>query len=56
MQALIIFIRCDADPKDLDAGGAHKRSHKKTDRLLNTWGSRSLWTDFGIRADVVVHL
>jgi hypothetical protein len=48
--------RCDAKPDNLDAGNARLRNHRKTELLINTWDSRTLWTDFGVRADIVVSL
>jgi hypothetical protein len=50
------FVRCDARPDDLDAGNARLRNHEKTDFLIGTWDPGILWTDFGVRADIVVRL
>lgn len=46
--------RCDAKPDNLDAPGAHKRSHEKTDMLFNAYSPKVLWDDWGIRTDVLV--
>ncbi|KAI0245200.1 hypothetical protein BJV78DRAFT_1277494 [Lactifluus subvellereus] len=45
--------KCDAKPDNLDAGGACLRSQRKTDFLINNWDPGTLWTDFGVRADIV---
>jgi hypothetical protein len=50
------FVRCDACPDDLDAGGARLQNHEKTDFLIGIWDLGILWTNFGVRADVVVRL
>ncbi|KAJ7202083.1 hypothetical protein GGX14DRAFT_370690 [Mycena pura] len=44
--------KCDAQPDELDAPGAHRRSHEKTDFLITCFDPGTLW-DFGIRADIV---
>jgi hypothetical protein len=46
--------RCDAKSKNLDAPGAHSRSHEKTDFLINQFDPGILWDEYGIRGDVVV--
>ncbi|KAJ7221252.1 hypothetical protein GGX14DRAFT_669179 [Mycena pura] len=45
--------KCDALPDNLDAAGAHLRSHRKTDYLITCFDPGKLWDDFGIRSDVV---
>ncbi|KAJ6448828.1 hypothetical protein C8R45DRAFT_1057369 [Mycena sanguinolenta] len=45
--------KCDAKPHHLDAPGAHRRTHEKTDFLIASWDPGTLLDDFGIRADVV---
>ncbi|KIM80298.1 hypothetical protein PILCRDRAFT_9821 [Piloderma croceum F 1598] len=45
--------KCDAHPKNLDAAGARRRTRAKTDFLISSWDPGTLWTDFGIRADIV---
>jgi hypothetical protein len=50
------FIRCNAHPSNLDAGGARERNHEKMDFLIGTWDPGTLWDDFGIRANIVVSL
>ena len=47
-------LRCDAKPDNLDAGNARLRNHKKTEFLINSWDPGTLWTDFGVHADIVV--
>jgi hypothetical protein len=46
--------RCDAPPGDLDREGARWRSQEKTDFLISTWDPGTLWTDFGVCADILV--
>ena len=48
--------RCDARPENLDSPGSHRRSHEKTDFLVNNFDPGILWDDFGIRSDIVVCL
>ena len=48
--------RCNAKPENLDAGNARLRSHEKTEFLINNWDAGTLWTDFGVHADIVVSL
>lgn len=55
-QQLTCLRRCDAKPDNLDAGDAHLRSQIKTEFLVNNWNPGILWTDFGVRADIVVSL
>jgi hypothetical protein len=50
------MCRCDAKPANLDAGGARSRSQRKTEFLIDNWDAGILWTDFGVRADIVVSL
>ncbi|KAJ7470114.1 hypothetical protein B0H11DRAFT_1730665 [Mycena galericulata] len=45
--------KCDAKPDNLDAPGARRRSHEKTDFLITCFDPGTLWDDFGIRSDVV---
>jgi hypothetical protein len=47
-------IRCDANRKDLDAPGARPRSHAKTDHFIKVFDPGTLWSEYGIRYDVVV--
>lgn len=49
------ILRCDANPKNLDADGANPRWQGKTNFLINTWDPGILWSDFGVRSDVLVH-
>lgn len=46
--------RCDAKPSDLDADDARLRTRGKDEFLISTFDPGILWTDFGIRADIVV--
>ena len=48
------LYRCDAKPNKLDAGNAHRRRRTKTEFLINNWAAGTLWSDFGVRADIVV--
>ena len=45
-----------ADPWSslLDTGVGHRRTHEKTDYLINNFDSRILWDAFGIYEDLVV--
>ncbi|KAJ7724027.1 hypothetical protein B0H16DRAFT_1736971 [Mycena metata] len=45
--------KCDAKPHHLDAAGARRRTHEKTDFLITCFDPGTLWDEFGIRADVV---
>ncbi|KAH9960362.1 hypothetical protein BGW80DRAFT_1438862 [Lactifluus volemus] len=45
--------KCDAPPHDLDCNGSHRRSERKTEFLIGAWDPGTLWTTFGVRADVV---
>ncbi|KAH7903589.1 hypothetical protein BJ138DRAFT_1191650, partial [Hygrophoropsis aurantiaca] len=45
--------KCDARPANLDATGAHRRTHEKTDFLISCFDPGTLWDDYGIRADIV---
>jgi hypothetical protein len=55
-QRLTIQCRCDAKPHNLDAGDACLRRQSKTEFLTNNWNPCTLWTDFGVRADITVSL
>lgn len=46
--------RCLAKPNFLDDASARRRTHEKTELLFDSFDSRILWDDFGIRSDVVV--
>ncbi|KDR70757.1 hypothetical protein GALMADRAFT_214468 [Galerina marginata CBS 339.88] len=45
--------KCDARPENLDGPGSDRRSHEKTDLLINSFDPGILWDDFGIRNDIV---
>ena len=53
---LTCLSRCDAKPKNLDAGGTRLHSQVKTEFLIANWDPGTLWTDFGVRADIIVGL
>ena len=46
--------RCTAPPHDLDCEGSCKRSKAKMEFLIGAWEPGTIWTDFGVRADIVV--
>lgn len=46
--------RCNAPPDNLDHPNSHRRTHEKTDLLIISWDPGTLWSDFGICANVVV--
>jgi hypothetical protein len=49
--------RCDAPPHNLDSSeDVRFQSHKKSDTLIQRFGSGILWDDYGIRSDVPVRL
>ena len=50
----LTLSRCDAEPDHLDDGGARRRTHEKTDFLIDVFDPGILWSDFGVRDDVVV--
>ncbi len=41
-------------PDKLDSGTGHRRTHEKTDYLINSFDPGVLWDAFGIYEDVVV--
>ncbi|KAH9988442.1 hypothetical protein BJV74DRAFT_885330 [Russula compacta] len=45
--------KCTARPENLDAPGARWRTQTTTDFLISTWDPGILWTDFGVRADIL---
>ena len=48
--------RCDAQPKDLDGPGNHRRTHEKTDVLIKAFDPGILWDNYGIQHEIVVRL
>ncbi|KAH8979145.1 hypothetical protein EDB86DRAFT_2814988 [Lactarius hatsudake] len=44
--------KCLARPDFLDDLSAHRRTHEKTDLLINSFNPVVLWDDYGIRSDV----
>ncbi|KAL1740672.1 hypothetical protein HDZ31DRAFT_47033 [Schizophyllum fasciatum] len=45
--------KCGALPQDLDGDHARRRTHEKTDFLISVFDPGTLWSDFGIREDIV---
>ncbi|KAH9069689.1 hypothetical protein EDB83DRAFT_2505890 [Lactarius deliciosus] len=45
--------KCDATPDKLDSGIGHRRTHEKTDYLIDNFSPGVLWDAFGIYKDVV---
>ncbi|KIJ63554.1 hypothetical protein HYDPIDRAFT_92089 [Hydnomerulius pinastri MD-312] len=45
--------KCDARPEKLDASGALPRSPAKTAYLKQSFPASTLWSDFGVRSDVL---
>lgn len=41
-------------PDNLDGPGSRRRSHEKSDFLIQNFDPGILWDEFGIRDDVVV--
>jgi len=52
----LIGKRCDAKPNDLDNPESHQRCHEKTDFMIKNFDPGILWSEYGLRNDVVVHL
>lgn len=52
--SLTFVYRCDAKPENLDADGSKPRSHEMSDLLIKCFDPGILWSDFGIRSDVIV--
>ncbi|KAI9430281.1 hypothetical protein H4582DRAFT_2113894 [Lactarius indigo] len=45
--------KCDVAPDNLDSGTGHRRTHEKTNYLINNFSPAVLWDAFGIYKDVV---
>ncbi|KAL1698841.1 hypothetical protein EV121DRAFT_274145 [Schizophyllum commune] len=45
--------KCGAMPHDLDGTNARRPTHEKTDFLISVFDPGTLWSDFGVRDDVV---
>ncbi|KAH9963354.1 hypothetical protein BGW80DRAFT_1438604 [Lactifluus volemus] len=45
---------CNAPPHDLNCDGTCTRSKIKMEFLIETWEPGTLWTDFGVHADIVL--
>jgi hypothetical protein len=50
------ICRCNARPENLDGSGTHRRTKAITDYIIGTWNPNIVWTDFGLRADILVRL
>lgn len=50
----VLLCRCDARPDNLDNFSAHRRTHEKTDLLLQSFNHGTIWDQYGLRSDVVV--
>jgi hypothetical protein len=50
------YIRCDVLPGNLDGTESHRRSHEKTNVLINSFNPCILWDDFGVRHDIMVRM
>lgn len=48
------FKRCDATPDNLGSGTGHRRTHEKTDFLINNFDSATIWDVYGINENIVV--
>jgi hypothetical protein len=46
--------RCDAKPNNLDVSNSYLQNCKKTEFLIKNWDMGTLWTNFGVCADIVV--
>jgi hypothetical protein len=51
-----LISRCLAHPDFLDEPSAHRRTHEKTDLLINSFDPGVLWDDYGTRSDMMVSL
>lgn len=49
-------FRCDAHANRLDDPGSHRRSHDKTDFMINNFDAGLLWDEYGICTNIVVGL
>ncbi|KAF9549689.1 hypothetical protein CPC08DRAFT_769029 [Agrocybe pediades] len=45
--------KCDAKPGNLDDKSAHRRTHERSDFIINSFDPGTVWTHHGIRADIV---
>ncbi|KAH9161473.1 hypothetical protein EDB89DRAFT_1913859 [Lactarius sanguifluus] len=45
--------KCLARPDFLDDPSAHRRTHEKTDLLINSFNPKVLWDDYGTHSDVM---
>ncbi|KAJ7845013.1 hypothetical protein B0H14DRAFT_3685165 [Mycena olivaceomarginata] len=48
--------KCEALPDHLDAEGIRLRTRTKTETLIRCFDPGILWDDYGVRADIVVHI
>jgi hypothetical protein len=49
------FGRCNAQPDNLDNNHAHLHTHEKTDFLLEVFDAGTVWDEYGLQSNVVVH-
>ena len=47
------IYRCTANAKDLDGGGG-RRCREHTELLVESFGLRDLWEEYGLVGDVIV--
>ena len=51
-----MLFRCDAWPENLDDKNAHRRSHEQSDFIITSFDPGIVWSEHGIRSDVVVRI
>lgn len=45
-----------AKPENLDVPDARRHTHEKTDFLIECFDPGIIWSDYGVRSDVVVSI
>jgi len=50
---ILTLYRCTANAKDLDGGGG-RRSREHTEELVESFGLKALWEEYGLVGDVTV--
>jgi hypothetical protein len=55
MSLTIPFSRCTAKRTDLDGGGG-RRSREHTELLVNEFELGTLWDEYGLVGDIIVHV